>query len=192
MRFNLPFGHVGGLPESIDELPGFHDKPKYELDSWEKAERDRKELNSDRRGADHGDSLPSMPPTRRRKRRNWESPASFEHQEAYILDPKPFQDATARRRTQTRVICSFRINESNKPIRKALMTFISSCTEMVEWVQRLGLPANSIRTKLPYHRCAACAVTLLFPCAQYVHSKSLHAVTAHYAVATICMARLCM
>ncbi|DBB05473.1 hypothetical protein WJX77_004124 [Trebouxia sp. C0004] len=146
------FAHVGGTLNNIDPLPGLHDKSRHELDSWAAADKENRRLVSDRRGADHGDSLPNTPVSKRRRRRNWESPASFEHEDAYDIETDPFESTVTNRGRQQRVICSFRIHDGNKAIRQALMTCICTCGETYEWIRRLGLPMNSIRNKLPYHR----------------------------------------
>ena len=151
------FAHVGGTLNNIDPLPGLHDRSRHELDSWAAADKENRRLVSDRMGADHGDSLPNIPVSKRRRRRNWESPASFEHEDAYGIETDPFESTATNRGRQQRVICSFRIHDGNKAIRQAVMTCICTCGETYEWIRRLGLPMNSIRNKLPYHRYARSA-----------------------------------
>lgn len=114
----------------MDQLPGLHDRSKHELKSWASADSH----------------------SRRRRRRNWESPASFEDEDAFDIDTDPYEGTSARRGREQRVICSFRINDGNKAFRQALMSCICTCGETYEWIRRLGLPMNSIRNKLPYHR----------------------------------------
>ncbi len=155
MLDEAPFAHVGGTLNNIDTLPGLHDRSRHELDSWATADKENRRLSSNRRGADHGDSLPSIPINKRRRRRNWESPASFEHEDAYDIDTDLSEGASAKRGREQRVICSFRIHDGNKAIRQALMTCICTCGETYDWIRRLGLPMNSIRSKLPYHRYAS-------------------------------------
>ena len=146
------FAHVGGTLDKIDELPGLVDHSRHELESWATADREHRLLSSDRRGADHGDTVPRVPVGKRRRRRNWESPASFEHEDAYDTYTDPFASTPVTRRKEQRVMCSFRIHDGNKAIRQAMITCICTCGETYEWLRRLGLPMNSIRNKLPYHR----------------------------------------
>lgn len=153
------FAHVGGTLNNIDQLPGLRDDAsRPDLENWSAAEREAVKMGLARRGAEHGDDLSgldSMPTTalgRRRRRRTWESPASFEHHDAYDLTPDASMGASSRSGRQHRVICSFRISEGNKAIRQALMSCICTCGETYEWIRRLGLPTNSLKNKLPYHR----------------------------------------
>ena len=153
------FAHVGGTLNNIDQLPGLRgDTSRPDLENWSAAEREAAKMGPARRGAEHGDDLSgldSMPTTalgRRRRRRSWESPASFEHHDAYDLTPDASMGASSRSGRQHRVICSFRISEGNKAIRQALMSCICTCGETYEWIRRLGLPTNSLKNKLPYHR----------------------------------------
>lgn len=158
MPQRLSFAHIGGTLGNIDELPGIHDRSRHELESWGAADREARKLGPARRGAEHGDnlghqdSLPTTPLGRRRKRRTWESPASFEHHDAYDLSPDAALSPSSRSGRQHRVICSFRISEGNKALRKALMSCICTCGETYDWIRRLGLPVSSIKNKLPYHR----------------------------------------
>ena len=153
MPSDTTFAHLGGTLNNIDELPGLHDHSRHELDSWANVEKENRLLSSNRRGADHGDKVPRIPVNKRRRRRNWESPASFEHEDAYDIEADPFATPPVSRRQEQRVMCSFRIHDGNKAIRQAMMTCICTCNETYEFIRRLGLPMNSIRNKLPYHRC---------------------------------------
>lgn len=160
------FAHVGGTLDKIDELPGLADHSRHELESWAAVDREHKLLSSDRRGADHGDPVPRVNKlprvntvSKRRRRRNWESPASFEHEDAYDTYTDPFASTPVSRKEQ-RVMCSFRIHDGNKAIRQAMITCICTCGETYAWIRRLGLPMNSIRNKLPYHRCVFCTACM--------------------------------
>lgn len=156
------FAHIGGTLDNMDQLPGLHDTSRPRLESWSAADREAAKMGPARRGAEHGDDLSgvdSMPTTvlgRRRKRRSWESPASFEHHDAYDITPDASLGTSTRSGRQHRVICSFRINEGNKAVRQALMTCICTCGETYEWIRRLALPVNSLKNKLPYHRYLCC------------------------------------
>ena len=158
MPNSATFAHVAGTLDHIDELPGLADHSRPALASWASADRENRLLSSDRRGADHGDRSPRVPinVNQRRRRRNWESPASFEHEDAYDTYTDPFAGPPVRRRKEHRVMCSFRIDDGNKAIRQAMISWICTIGETYDWVRRLGLPMNSIRNKLPYHRYGTC------------------------------------
>lgn len=166
MPIPATFAHVAGTLNNIDELPGLKDHSRHELESWASVDRENRLLLSNRRGADHGDSLPRVPVKKRRKKRTWESPVSFEHEDAYDMDADPFMKPSVSQRTEQRVMCSFRIHDGNKAFRQALITCICTCGETYEWIRRLGLPKNSLRNKLPYHRCVRPAT--------YSHAHVLH------------------